>query len=67
MQQSISEENKTSQQKEYYLKYITEYFALHQNEIIIRIIQNLQYIASQHWIQVYLTDRPQVLESRLKK
>ena len=63
----LRRKQKLPNKKEYYLKYITEYFALHQNEIIIRIIQNLQYIASQHWIQVYLTDRPQVLESRLKK
>ena len=53
--------------KEYYLKYINDYFATHKYEIVFQVIQNIQYIADQHWIQIYLTDRNTQMEDRLKK
>ena len=53
--------------KEYYLKYITDYFQTNKQDIIVKIIKNIDYMIQQHRIQIYLTDRPIHIESWLRK
>jgi hypothetical protein len=53
--------------KEYYLNYINTYFAEHKEDIISKIIKNIEYISQQHWIQIYLTDTTPGLNTRIQK